>query len=75
MIGNVWEWTSTEAGMYRGNNLLVLASGDRGKFVVRGGSYQSKSRGDEPVTATARRWVPRGERNALVGFRLVRPGK
>ena len=61
--------------MYRGNNLLKLVEGDRGKFVVRGGSYQSKSRGDEPVTATARRWVPRAERNALVGFRLVRPGK
>ncbi len=72
MIGNVWELTSTTAGMYRGNNVLRLAPGDEGKIVVRGGSYQSSPRGDEPVTATARRWVATDKRDPVVGFRLVR---
>ncbi|HEV2705865.1 MAG TPA: SUMF1/EgtB/PvdO family nonheme iron enzyme [Pyrinomonadaceae bacterium] len=72
MIGNVWEWTSTEAAMYKGNNRLQLAPDDRGKAVVRGGSYQSKASGDEPVTATARRWLPKDRKDPVVGFRLVR---
>ncbi|HYN83988.1 MAG TPA: SUMF1/EgtB/PvdO family nonheme iron enzyme [Pyrinomonadaceae bacterium] len=72
MIGNVWELTSTQAGMYRGNNVLRLAPGDEGKIVVRGGSYQSRPRGDEPVSATARRWVAADKRDPVVGFRLVR---
>jgi formylglycine-generating enzyme required for sulfatase activity len=72
MIGNVWELTSTQAGMYRGNNVLRLAPGDEGKIVVRGGSYQSSARGDEPITATARRWVAIDKRDPVVGFRLVR---
>jgi serine/threonine-protein kinase len=72
MIGNVWEWTSTEAAMYKGNNRLQLAPDDRGKAVVRGGSYQSTPGGDEPVTATARRWLSKDRKDPVVGFRLVR---
>ncbi|HYE12869.1 MAG TPA: bifunctional serine/threonine-protein kinase/formylglycine-generating enzyme family protein [Pyrinomonadaceae bacterium] len=72
MIGNVWEWTSSEAAMYRGNDRTALAPADRGKFVARGGSYASRPDGDEPITATSRRWLARGFRDPVLGFRLVR---
>ncbi len=72
MIGNVWEWTSSEASMYKGNDRTALAPEDRRKMVARGGSYESRPDGDEPVTVTARRWVPRNFRHPVLGFRLVR---
>lgn len=75
MVGNVWEWTSSEASMYKGNDKTALAPEDRGKVVTRGGSYESRPDGDEPVTATARRWVPRNFRHPVLGFRLVRAGQ
>lgn len=75
MIGNVWEWTSSEAAMYKGNDRTALSGEDRGKLVVRGGSYASKSDGDEPVTITSRRWVARDFRSPIIGFRLVRDGQ
>ena len=72
MLGNVWEWTSSEAAMYKGNNRTVLGKGDSGKMVVRGGSYESKLDGDEPITVTSRRWVAKDSRSPVIGFRLVR---
>ena len=72
MIGNVWEWTSSEASMYKGNDRTALQNTDRGNMVVRGGSYESRPDGGEPVTATARRWYPRESRHPVLGFRLVR---
>jgi formylglycine-generating enzyme required for sulfatase activity len=72
MIGNVWEWTGSEASLYKGNDKMVLLAGDRGKFVVRGGSFKSRADGDEPVTATARRWMAHDFRDPVLGFRLVR---
>ncbi|HEY0079864.1 MAG TPA: bifunctional serine/threonine-protein kinase/formylglycine-generating enzyme family protein [Pyrinomonadaceae bacterium] len=72
MIGNVWEWTSTEASMYKGNNLLRLRTEDESKVVVRGGSYQSSARGDKSISATARTWEPKDKRDPVIGFRLVR---
>jgi formylglycine-generating enzyme required for sulfatase activity len=75
MIGNVWEWTSSEAAMYKGNDRTVLDKADKGKLVVRGGSYESRPDGDEPVTATSRRWVAREFRSPVLGFRLVRDAR
>jgi serine/threonine protein kinase/formylglycine-generating enzyme required for sulfatase activity len=75
MIGNVWEWTASEAAMYKGNDRTALSVEDRGKVVVRGGSYASKADGDEPVTVTSRRWVARDFRSPIIGFRLVRDGR
>lgn len=72
MIGNVWEWTASEASMYKGNDRTALAPEDRGKMVARGGSFKSRPDGDEPVTVTARRWLPRSFRDPVLGFRLVR---
>jgi serine/threonine-protein kinase len=76
MIGNVWEWTSTEAAMYKGNDKTALDPKDRGKLVIRGGSYGPEYRpdGDKPITATSRAWVARDTRDTHLGFRLVRVG-
>jgi formylglycine-generating enzyme required for sulfatase activity len=72
MIGNVWEWTSSEASMYNGNDRTALKDEDRGKLVVRGGSYKSRPDGDTPVAVTARSWYPANFRDPALGFRLVR---
>jgi serine/threonine protein kinase/formylglycine-generating enzyme required for sulfatase activity len=75
MIGNVWEWTSSEAAMYKGNDRTMLSGEDSGKLVVRGGCYESRPDGDEPMTLTSRRWVARNFRSPIIGFRLVRGGR
>ena len=72
MIGNVWEWTGSTAAMYKGNDRTTLPAADRGKIVVRGGAYESKPDGDEPINALVRRWVSKDLRNPVLGFRLVR---
>lgn len=72
MIGNVWEWTGSKASMYKGNDRTTLAPEDRSKIVARGGSFKSRPDGDEPMTVTARRWLPRNFRDPVLGFRLVR---
>ena len=72
MIGNVWEWTSSDASMYPGNKKLRLRPEDEGMAVVRGGSYQSSAVGDNPVTATTRTWMPKNKKDPVIGFRLVR---
>ena len=74
MIGNVWEWTSTEATHYKGNTRLRLTSKEESKMVVRGGGHASKADGDEPVSATSRRFAVKEEIDPLIGFRLVRVG-
>jgi formylglycine-generating enzyme required for sulfatase activity len=75
MLGNVWEWTTSAAAMYKGNDKTKLNGEDRGKVVVRGGSYESRLDGDEPITVTARRWVGKDTRSPVLGFRLVRVGR
>lgn len=69
MIGNVWEWTSSKASFYPGNDKTVAK--DQQEFVVhRGGSYREKA-GDY-TTATFRDWHARTFTNPAIGFRLVR---
>jgi formylglycine-generating enzyme required for sulfatase activity/serine/threonine protein kinase len=72
MIGNVWEWTSSEASMYKGNDRTLLKDEDRGKLVIRGGAYNNRPDGDKPISVAARSWFPRDFRDATLGFRLVR---
>ncbi|MFL6336949.1 MAG: bifunctional serine/threonine-protein kinase/formylglycine-generating enzyme family protein [Pyrinomonadaceae bacterium] len=72
MVGNVWEWTASEASMYKGNDRTVLKDEDRGKLIIRGGAYNNRPDGDKPITVTARSWFPRDFRDATLGFRLVR---
>jgi formylglycine-generating enzyme required for sulfatase activity/serine/threonine protein kinase len=77
MIGNVWEWTSSEASLYPGN-ISTLQESERGQFVMRGGSHQSleaqavKFRKSREFPATFRQWFPRETRSSTLGFRLVR---
>lgn len=72
MIGNAWEWTSGEASMYKGNGKTKLAATDRGMLVIRGGSFESRTDGDKPISVSARTWVAPNTRDAHLGFRLVR---
>ena len=69
LIGNVWEWTSTKAAAYPGNTLLVIPSG---QVIIRGGAFIEPSRGPEAISATRRSWVSPNDKQAAIGFRLVR---
>jgi formylglycine-generating enzyme required for sulfatase activity len=79
MIGNVYEWTSSEATYYVGNKYSVPDK-ERGWIVIRGGSYQSllreavDKRNGREFPATWRGWVERSRTDATLGFRLVRDG-
>jgi formylglycine-generating enzyme required for sulfatase activity len=72
LIGNVWEWTSSDAAPYPGNRDIEVR--DKGMKVARGGSYQSKGRGGAAVTATSRIFIRPETKHPTLGFRLVRDG-
>lgn len=72
MIGNAYEWTSSKASYYQGNN-TQLNSQQSSWVVIRGGAYvtdMSKKR----ISATYRDWIPPTTQNSGLGFRLVRGG-
>ena len=71
LIGNVYEWTSTESSAYPGNPQKV---DDKFKntFVIRGGSAFDKSTGKGAVSSTSRGFVEPNTRDQRLGFRLVR---
>jgi eukaryotic-like serine/threonine-protein kinase len=73
LMGNVWEFTSSKASVYKGNP-AQLPEQLKDWVVVRGGSFQSQSKGDRPVSATLRDWVQPNYKNITLGFRLVKPG-
>jgi formylglycine-generating enzyme required for sulfatase activity/serine/threonine protein kinase len=76
MIGNVWEWTSSKASLYKGNDELIFNQKDR--IVVRGGSYLSMAddaiemRGSREFPATWRQWQKKDTKSPTLGFRLAR---
>ena len=72
LIGNVWEWTASDATAYPGNRDPEAAG--KGMKVARGGSYQSSARGSAAVTATSRTYIPPETKHPTLGFRLVRDG-
>jgi formylglycine-generating enzyme required for sulfatase activity len=72
LIGNVWEWTSTKIALYPGNPNVVPPE-QHEWIVIRGGSYSSEATGDKAVSAITRQWVEPSRKDALLGFRLVRP--
>jgi formylglycine-generating enzyme required for sulfatase activity len=72
LIGNVWEWTSSDAAVYPGNSDFEIKL--RNQLIIRGGSYAEPSVGQGAITATRRSWVPPSAKEAVIGFRLVRSG-
>jgi len=68
MIGNVWEWTSSKASVYKGNSLQVPPQYQEW-VVARGGSYGSPA---NKVSGTMRDWFAPNTKNAVLGFRLVK---
>jgi len=73
LIGNVWEWTSSEISLYPGSKGAVLSPKAQGWYVKRGGSYASdKSDKVNPITSTFRDFAPPSTKHPTIGFRLVR---
>ncbi len=71
LIGNVIEWTSSEPWAYPGSPYVVESKGEK-KMMIRGGSAEYKSTGENKITSTYRLETPVTMRAAVLGFRLVR---
>jgi serine/threonine protein kinase len=71
LVGNVWEWTSSKASLYKGNS-TQLPTQHKEWIVIRGGCYASPTKGDLPVSGTLRNWVAPNYKNLVLGFRLVK---
>lgn len=72
LIGNVWEWTSSKASVYPGNERVVPGSMQEW-VTIRGGCYVSDpAKADAPVSSCLREFVPPSTKTTLLGFRLVR---
>ncbi|GAC1400633.1 MAG: hypothetical protein NVSMB56_15740 [Pyrinomonadaceae bacterium] len=73
MIGNVWEWTSSKASVYPGNNRIKLPKDQTDWMVRRGGGYTYVgNRQSAEIAATFRDFVPASTKTSTLGFRLVR---
>ena len=68
LMGNVWEWTSSKASVYKGNPLQLPAQ-YKDWIVARGGSYSSPA---NKVSGTMRDWFAPNYKNPVLGFRLVK---
>jgi serine/threonine protein kinase/formylglycine-generating enzyme required for sulfatase activity len=73
LIGNVWEWTSSEAKSYPGAEKQLEIRGNSTFLVVRGAFSPSKE--TLSASSTFRGFVPSKKRDKVVGFRLVRSDK
>jgi serine/threonine-protein kinase len=72
LIGNVWEWTSTEINAYPGSKAEVQKQAEK-RIVVRGGSaHENPAR--LKITSTFRADVSIKQKEKNLGFRLVRSG-
>ncbi|HVS20986.1 MAG TPA: SUMF1/EgtB/PvdO family nonheme iron enzyme, partial [Pyrinomonadaceae bacterium] len=72
LVGNVWEWTSSKASLYKGNPAQLPAQ-HKDWIVIRGGCYVSSTKSDTPVSGTLRTWFAPNYKNQVLGFRLVKP--
>jgi formylglycine-generating enzyme required for sulfatase activity/serine/threonine protein kinase len=68
LIGNVWEWTSSKASVYKGSPLQLQAQYQTW-IIARGGSYSSAA---NKVSGTLRDWFAPNYKNPVLGFRLVK---
>ncbi|MEO6655391.1 MAG: SUMF1/EgtB/PvdO family nonheme iron enzyme [Pyrinomonadaceae bacterium] len=74
LIGNVWEWTSTEYKPYPGSEEKVHKIRDiKGNIMIRGGSA-NENPAKLKITSTFRQAVPPETSEKTLGFRLVRAG-
>ncbi|MBA2379136.1 MAG: SUMF1/EgtB/PvdO family nonheme iron enzyme [Blastocatellia bacterium] len=71
LIGNVFEWTSTEAMAYPGSPFEIVPRAEP-FYMVRGGGAFYKSSGDDRITSTFRTDLAGSTRSPGLGFRLVR---
>lgn len=71
LIGNVFEWTSSEPSVYPGSGGEVKPLSEPYRM-LRGGGAIYKSTGPNAITSTFRVEVPASTRRAEIGFRLVK---
>jgi formylglycine-generating enzyme required for sulfatase activity len=71
MAGNVYEWTSSKASLYPGNEAQINPD-HRNWMIVRGGSYLTDYKQRPPTTY--RDWFDPARKEPVIGFRLVRVG-
>jgi formylglycine-generating enzyme required for sulfatase activity len=71
MAGNVYEWTSTKASMYPGNQGMI-GPGQKNWIIVRGAAFVTDYKQKNPTTF--RDWFPPTTKEPVLGFRLVRVG-
>ncbi|MDT4897684.1 MAG: eukaryotic-like serine/threonine-protein kinase [Acidobacteriota bacterium] len=69
MAGNVYEWTSSKASLYPGNEAQIDPA-HKNWLVVRGGAYVTDYRQKSPTTY--RDWFDSSRKEVVIGFRLVR---
>ena len=70
LIGNVYEWTGSKAGLYPGSKGSMLPTKEP-KFMIRGGAALNKSAGEFGITSTFRADVDAIKRDKELGFRLA----
>lgn len=76
LIGNVYEWTSSEYYRYPGSESKVVVDRNKerelkGKIVARGGAADDDP-SKQKITATYRAFVPKDTKNKVLGFRIVK---
>lgn len=71
LIGNVFEWTSTEVSLYPGNSGEIKDLKEP-YYMVRGGGAFYKSSGKDGITSTFRQELSGATKSPGLGFRLVR---
>jgi eukaryotic-like serine/threonine-protein kinase len=71
LIGNVFEWTSSQPSLYPGSTGEVRPLSEL-HHMLRGGAAIYKSTGPNAITSTFRVAVPAKTRRAEIGFRLIR---
>lgn len=71
LIGNVFEWTSSEPSVYPGNSGKLDQFTDKFQM-IRGGSFYQKPTGNQAISSTYRIETLASTRSGELGFRLAR---